>query len=234
MFDVAEAEDSVLPDLLRYRGPERRRADAAPEPRHWMAATLDEIDYGILLLDDQLRAVHVNHAASAEFDESHPLQLRGRTLCARRAQDVTPLLTALHDAARRGLRKQLTLGADLQRISVSVVPLAGKREQGEPVIMVMLGKRQGSDHLSIQSFASTHRLSPAETNVLGALCRGSTPQEIASRAGVAISTVRTQIGSIRQKTGARSIRGLLQQVAALPPLMCVLHGAGSGAMLAAA
>jgi hypothetical protein len=42
--------------------------------------------------------------------------------------------------------------------------------------------------------------------------------------GVAFSTVRTQIGNIRQKTGAPSIRALVQQVAVLPPLMGVLRG----------
>ena len=51
------------------------------------------------------------------------------------------------------------------------------------------------------------------------------PNEIASRAGVAVSTVRTQIGSIRSKTGATSIRELVRQVAVLPPLVGALRGA---------
>jgi hypothetical protein len=42
---------------------------------------------------------------------------------------------------------------------------------------------------------------------------------VASAHGVALSTVRSQIGSIRLKTGAASIRDLLAQVARLPPLM---------------
>jgi DNA-binding CsgD family transcriptional regulator len=40
---------------------------------------------------------------------------------------------------------------------------------------------------------------------------------------VAISTVRTQIGNLRLKTGAQSIRALVRQVAVLPPLMCALR-----------
>ena len=60
----------------RYGGPERR---AAPSPtRHWLAATLDEIDYGMLLLTDETQVMHINHSARAELDAAHPLQLLGR------------------------------------------------------------------------------------------------------------------------------------------------------------
>jgi hypothetical protein len=38
--------------------------------------------------------------------------------------------------------------------------------------------------------------------------------------------IRTQIGSIRIKTGACSIRALVQQVALLPPLVSALQGGG--------
>jgi DNA-binding CsgD family transcriptional regulator len=61
--------------------------------------------------------------------------------------------------------------------------------------------------------------------VLEHLCGGVRPTEIAQRQGVAVSTVRTQIGSIRAKTGATSIRELVRQVAVLPPLVGALrHG----------
>jgi len=45
--------------------------------------------------------------------------------------------------------------------------------------------------------------------------------------------VRTQIGSIRAKTGVASIRELVRQVAVLPPLVGALKGGGSVATLAA-
>ena len=206
----------------RYGGPERR---AAPSPtRHWLAATLDEIDYGMLLLTDETQVMHINHAARAELDAAHPLQLLGCELRARRPQDVLALAEALHAAARRRLRKLLTLGDGAQRVGVSVVPLTFPDDSGAPVTLVMLGKRQVCEVLSVQGFAGSHGLTLAETRVLAALCRGTPPTEIAAQAGVKIATVRTQIGTIRQKTGAQSIRALVQQVAVLPPLMGVLRG----------
>jgi len=207
--------------VTAYGGPERRTVQA--RSRHWLAATLDEIDYGMLLLTDEVQTMHVNHAARAELDAAHPLQLLGRELRARRPQDVLPLADALHAAARRGLRKLLTLGDGAQRISVSVVPLS-LPDASDPVTLVMLGKRRVCEVLSVQGFAQSHGLTTAESRVLAALCRGVPPTEIAAEIGVAISTVRTQIGNIRLKTGAESIRALVQQVAVLPPMMGVLRG----------
>ena len=206
----------------RYGGPERRAAPARSS--HWLAATLDELDYGMLLLTGETQVAHANHAARADLGTSHPLQLNGRELRARRPQDVAALADALHAAARRGLRKLLTLGEGAQRVSVSVVPLSSADDPGGPVTLVMLGKSRVCEALSVQGYARSHRLTAAETRVLASLCHGVPPAQIATQVGVAISTVRTQIGHIRQKTGAPSIRALVQQVAVLPPLMGVLRG----------
>ena len=224
MFDVSHATGfiSVRPHAGRYHGPERRSTH--PPTRHWLSATLDEIDYGMLLLTDEVQAIHVNHAARAELDAAHPLQLLGGELRARRPQDVLPLADALHAAAHRGLRKLLTLGEGAQRVSVSVVPLSLPDGASEPVTLVMLGKRQVCEVLSVQGFAHSHGLTAAEARVLAALCRGASPNRIAAEVGVRVSTVRTQISNIRLKTGAASIRALVQQVAVLPPLMGVLRG----------
>ncbi len=62
--------------------------------------------------------------------------------------------------------------------------------------------------------------------MLIALCDGVPPAVAAAQHGVAISTVRTQIGSIRAKTGAASIRDLIHKVASLPPLMTALRNGG--------
>jgi len=44
------------------------------------------------------------------------------------------------------------------------------------------------------------------------------PSDIAEKLGVALSTVRTHIGTIRAKTGASSVKELLHRVAQLPPM----------------
>ena len=213
MFDLFHTEaPAAAPGLTApavtaanpYAGPERRAGNAAVW--HWLSAMLDEVDYGMLLLVDETHAVHVNHAARAELDARHPLQLLGRELRARRPQDVAPLRDALNSASRRGLRKLLTLGDPEHNISVSVVPLSALGHEGRGATLVILGKRQVCEPLSVQGYARSHGLTPAETRVLEALCRGARPGEITLQLGVAISTVRTQIGRSEERRVGKECR----------------------------
>src|SRR5262249_11481367 len=100
-----------------YRGPERRRATGSSLTA-LLAATLDEIDYGMLLVVDGLHLLHANHVARAELDAEHPIQLLGHKLRAREPQDVAPLHGALTDACRHRLRRMVTLGEGRQRVSL--------------------------------------------------------------------------------------------------------------------
>lgn len=220
MFDLLSrvaASDAPSPTVppahdQPYRGPERRGATLTLW--RWLSAALDEIDYGIVLIGADGRVQHANQVALAELDAQHPLLLSFGELRARRGADAQALLGALHDAQRRGLRRLLTLGEGAQQVSASVVPLAAPGGT-----LVILGKRQVSAELAVQGFARLHGLTGGEARVLAALCGGLRPAEVAAEHGVALSTVRSQISSIRLKTGAASIRDLLAQVARLPPLM---------------
>jgi DNA-binding CsgD family transcriptional regulator len=194
---------------------------------------LDEIDYGMLLVTADGQVAYLNHAARLELDGQHPLQLGDSRLGARCPPEVLPLYEALADA-QRGLRKLLSLGSGAQQVSISVVPLSdpAPADDGGPdpaLTLLVLGKRQVCEQLSVQAYARSRHMTPAETRVLEGLCRGRRPSAIAAEAGVAVSTVRTQIGSIRAKTGAGSIRELVRQVAVLPPLVGALRGAAGGA-----
>lgn len=214
----------ALGRALGYRGPERRGGTALLA--RLMTQMLDEIDYGLLLLGDGHHVLHANHAARASLNAQHPLQLLGQELRARLAKDVAPLHLALH-GARRGLRKLLTVGEGGQRAGIAVVPLPGLGSEaaahGGPATLLVLGRREVAGGLSVQGFAREHRLSPSEALVLQALCEGCCPNEVAERHGVKIATVRTQIANIRAKTGAESIRDLVQQVAVLPPMVGTLR-----------
>lgn len=202
-------------------GPERR--SPASQGTRWLAQMLDEIDYGMLLLADVTRVLHVNRAARADLDAGHPLQLLGSELRARDGSDVA----RLHDAlagAQRGLRRLVTLGHGSDRVSVAFVPLGALAIDGPRATLLLLGKRTVCEKLTVQMFARWHALTPAETRVLEALCEGMQPRQVAQENGVGLATVRTQIGAIRAKTGAESIRDLLRRIAVLPPVVGVVRG----------
>lgn len=201
-------------------------ASVPPAGWHWLAAALDELDYGIVLLFEGMNVVHINDAARVELDDDHPLHLLGGELRPKLARDVAPLHEAVTDAALRGLRRLLTLGKAEERASVSVIPLHAA-DAGPRAVLVVLGKRSVCESLSVQGFARSYGLTGAETRVLMTLCEGEPPARTARLHGVAISTVRSQIGSIRLKTGAESIRALVRQVAVLPPIKGTLLSGGA-------
>ena len=208
--------------LVRPPAERRRKPDAGP----WLAAMLDEIDYGMLLVGAGSTLLYSNHAARQALAGAHALRVDAGLLRPRHPQDVAPLADALA-AAARGRRSLVMLGQDETRISVSVVPLADNadRSHASAPTLLVLGRREMCPPLSVRGYARELALTPTETRVLELLCEGWLPADIAERQHVALSTVRTQIGSIRAKTGAASIRELVRQVARLPPLVGALRGA---------
>lgn len=218
--------------------PMRDRASAAlgssqpvggPQPAAFggiaiLAHVLDEIDYGVFLVDRTGRVLQANHAALAACGDRGALRLRDGVLAACSEGDRRSLDDALRRAAD-GSRSLLTL-AGPQAVTVAVVPLdAGVIGASDPLALLVLGKRRVCEPLTMELFARAHRLTPAETNVLTALCVGLSPATIAGRGGVTIETIRTQIKSVRAKTGTSSILDLIERVAALPPLVSKLRGA---------
>ena len=215
------SEMTLARNVQQLRRHDDRRDGQSPDARSgtrdWIAELLNHIDYGIVVLGADLRMAFANGAACTLLARDHPLHVRGDELCTRYPADLPRLRRAVEASATRGLRSLLPLGPG-QDDCVSVVPLLPAQPEQRGTAMIMLGCVRSSDDLSAQCFARNHGLTLAECRVLGLLCVGEAPGEIAQRQGVAISTVRTQIVSIRAKTGARSVGALIRRVLLLPPL----------------
>lgn len=188
-----------------------------------LALALDEMDYGIVVLDDAFQVLHANHQARKELRLGAPLSLEASVLRVATAVDQRALEEALLAAVRRGIRRLVCLGEAQQRMRVSVVPLPVGGGWRAPAVMLALERSQACAHLTVQGFARLYRLSPGEEQVLQALCLAQNPAEIARQHGVALSTVRTQITNIRTKTGTDSIRDLVHHMSMLPPLIGALR-----------
>jgi DNA-binding CsgD family transcriptional regulator len=218
-----------VPRNLPISAPPAREAQPTPPTAaamaHCLALMLDQIDFGMLLLAGKSHLLHANHVARDELDASHPLQLLDRQLRARDVEAAPELHEALDDASRRGLRRLLTLGHGEHRITLAVVPLAGAaNDEASGMTLVVFGRRSMCPTLTAHWFGRAHGLTPAEQRVLALLCQGLTPSAAARAQGVLLSTVRSQISGIRTKTGSRSLRDLVRQVAMLPPLVSALRG----------
>jgi len=197
------------------------RRHAASLSSHWMSLVLEELDYGVLLVNANGRVIHSNHAARRTLEDGHPLQLSGTQLRALETEDAERLGEALFAAESGGRRCLLRLGQGKGRANVVVVPL--NRNVSQAAVLLILERQQLCGELAAQWFALRYGLTRTETEVLKALSNGARPSDVAESQGVAISTVRTQIQSIRAKSGADSIGELMRQLAVLPPLMSALR-----------
>jgi DNA-binding CsgD family transcriptional regulator len=189
-----------------------------------LSRMLDVVDYGMLVITGGARLVYINQVARAELDDDHPFQLVGRDLRVRHMDDLAAWQNALSRTLRRGVQSLLTIGAAHGLgISVSLIPMA--EPAVEPAALIIFGRRRVCEDLSIEAYARQHDLTTAEARVLKLLSAGYRPNDIALVLGVRLSTVRTQIGSIRAKTCSRDIGQVLHRVARLPPLPCLLRSA---------
>ena len=199
-----------------------RRFPAGESLGRCLELVLDQIDYGLLLVAANGRVLHANRAARNVFATPHPLINKGGLLAARDPADMAAIRKALEAAAQRGLRGLVPLGDGSACSSVAFVPLGDFGGGDATAVLVVIGRRSLCESLSAQWYARCHGLPRPETQILDRLCVGAAAQEIARLQGVAISTIRSQIGSIRAKTGAASIRDLVNQVSVMPPLVGVL------------
>ncbi len=190
-------------------------------PPDALMIALNAIDYGVMLIDAEARLRHANQAALRCVAPGSALRLVDDVVQPRSVGHGASFDRAVA-AATRGRRSMVQLPAEDASLGVAFAPLACELAQGSVAVLLLLGKREPCQSLSVEFFAQQHRLTRAESAVLRGLCSGLQPTQIARSAGVAISTVRTQIGSLRSKTATPSIGELVRLVMLLPPMAPVL------------
>lgn len=175
-------------------------------------SALNEVDYPMILLDRSLVVRSVNRAASWLLQSGTGMRCEGNRLVVPARDRGATLASAVMDATERGLRRWLsTDGME----PFSVVP-AGP---GLDVAWLIFGRPTLCQLLSIEGFARDRGLTASEAQVLRELCAGHSPESIATSRRVKLSTVRTQVQSLRAKIGVRDLRGVLLKLGALPPMM---------------
>ncbi len=190
------------------------QAHAPPDAADaWAKRSLDRVDEGIALLDAEGRVLFANRSARS--------RLRGGAVLfddagGWRAGRPTPRRCARGWPTQPGAACTACCGWDRTMCTSSVALSPLDRELAPRRVLCKFGRRGLCNPLALQCYASSFRLSSAESNVLQQLCDGADPHAIARRQGVALSTVRTQIAAIRGKTGTRSVGDLLRTLARLP------------------
>jgi DNA-binding NarL/FixJ family response regulator len=179
---------------------------------------LEEIDYGLILVSPAGVLQHANRLGRQELARARFLATDGPRLAGSSPTQTEEIGRAVK-AAAHGRRQLLTLRSGDSTLHVSCVPLVQGWEGESGSVLLMLARQSGTQNLNVTFFSRTHGLTPAEETVLKALCEGLDVREIAAANGVTEYTVRTQVRSLRDKTGINSMRLLVQRVASLPPVV---------------
>ena len=195
-----------------------------------LQAVLNQVDYGLAVVaTDSHELLFANAPALAALQgdpaNSNGLCLANGKLLARNLADASQLNLALQ-RTKVGQRALLQLAPDDAGASaIAVMPLSMPG-----YALLAFAKQQLCDTTTVTLFAKERGLTSAEGQVLAQVCKGLRPHEIATRHGVQVSTVRTQLRAIRQKTASDSVRDLVQKVSVLPPLALNLNGLLGGMM----
>lgn len=196
---------------------------------HLMRA-LDEVDYGLMLFRRDQTYWHGNHLARVILGRGDRLFLEQGLLKARSSKEQSALQTHFARAGQ-GHRCMVDIPSVLNNCTdtaIALVPMAHPAEwPGQAVPVLLIACRPAlCEPLSLRFFAQTHGLTRTEEAVLGDLVRGLEVEEIAQTRNMAISTVRTHVKQLRQKTHTTSMRELLNKVAVLPPVVSAVRALG--------
>lgn len=212
-MNTRDHQSTQLEDIERLAG--LREADMA-------LSLFDQIECGLIVCDEHRNIQFANHAAQQELALQLVLHRGGGRLHGV-ASGSDELHLAIRRAAADGRRILVRLRGAGGELMVSVMPLqialCGH-------VLIILGRREPCSDLALELVATSYGLTLAERKVLRALIRRSTPCEIAKAHNVKLSTIRTQILSIRSKFGSRSIEDLMLRAALAPPMTGALRQTG--------
>ena len=228
---AARIELEALEAELAYRGPERRNGPGAGLAK-LLAAVLDEVDYGLVLMAADGHVVHANHAARVELAGSKTLQLNAKRLVGRSTVDQRALDDALAGARDGGKRRMLAFApadalSEGKSCDLSIVPLpaALSAHHSGHAVLIALPRSRIAETLSVDAYARELGLSRREQQVLAGLCEGLRVKEIAAKLEIGDETVRSHVKRLKAKTGCAGIVDIVNQVSRLPPMVGALRQA---------
>ena len=234
MLDSISLREVAAPAAIHHRP--GQAAPTASVGRSWcdrepggvddvgLTEILEELDTGVMVCDEEGRIKIANNAARHELRRGRLLTVQASGLLqlsegAQAAQ--AKWRSALHAATATRHRQMLALSDGRQRLMVSVMPLG----QRVGLALVMLGRRQLAPELAVEMLGGIYELTSAEQRVLVGLLAGERVETIAGQRGVMLSTLRTQVHSLREKLGASRLEDVVRLAACLPPMSSVLRSA---------
>lgn len=212
----------LMPHLQRVAAI-NRLLDIAALERSTFAALFDTLTVPVLLVDADLRLVHVNVSARKMLDSGRSLREREGMLLAGDAgtqQALVAAMTQLTDDRasldRQGIGIPLKL-ADGAVGALHVLPLVPNSLPGraDAVAAVFVARSLNPLVAPTRIFAALFGLTPSESRVFDHIAAGRSVAQTAAALRVKDSTVRTHLLRVYDKTGVRRQAELVRMAASL-------------------
>jgi DNA-binding CsgD family transcriptional regulator len=226
MSKVKEREHGYFDNQLTTSRPNPPNEPASAFIPLWLSRVIESVAFGMAVLDTHRRVLMCNSTAREALAECGLAMTLGK---------VVPWVTTPQgDRVQRALlqstegwRRMLILKSededfsehpdDEKKLIVSLSPIV--LDDGQSGILLTTEKSAVCSAQTIASYANLYGLTASETNVLGQLAHGFSPDLVAQRLNISIATIRSHIKGILQKTNCSCVRTLLVKVAKLPPMV---------------
>jgi DNA-binding CsgD family transcriptional regulator len=197
----------VTPHLEVAKRVQARVAEANAV-RDSLAAGLDRLADAAFIVDASLTIRHLNAQAQRLLAADARVRGTGGRLSLPGTRLQSAFQAAVRAAGGKAMRSQLLLlpaGGSMAAAEVAVCPLPETHRLAspwqQPLVLVMVSLPRHDLAAIAARMRQLYQLTKAESLVAGQLALGSSVEEIARRSGVRESTVRSQLKSIRAKTG---------------------------------
>jgi DNA-binding CsgD family transcriptional regulator len=171
---------------------------------------VEHLSTAVLLIDRAARLVYKNSAATRLLNEQRIGRIANHRLL---LNDVD--LDALIGGVRETHFYETTLSASgpEKNLKLAAVAISINHEVETSPIAIFLTGFPGDKKPSETFLRNAYKLTAAEVRLVFGLFDGLSPADYANRSGVSIATVRSQIASVREKTGARNQTDLIRLLA---------------------
>lgn len=190
----------------------------------WLRGLLNDVGFGIAIFNERLELCFLNERARMAFQACGIADQMDTTAVA--GDRRSPLFQDFCRNARlasEGHRRLILLGDGAHQFAAAFSPLYLDDTAAGSGVLVTTERRRLCEASSLWAFARSQGLTSAEMRVLEELMAGHEPKNIAQRLDVSVTTIRTHIKSLLNKTDSGSMRGLLLRIAKLPPIRPVAN-----------
>jgi DNA-binding CsgD family transcriptional regulator/PAS domain-containing protein len=210
----------IGPHLVRAAGVGLRlsRAEIA---RGANAEALDRVAQGVLIVAANGDILFANRAAEALLAEADGIRTEKSALRAGRPADAAQFQRLIAMAAERsdaaGGVMALARLAPRRPLSVLVAPLTVESTwfmTGRPAAIVLVADPDSAPRSAQDQLRNLYRLTPAEAAVAMAIARGAGLQAVAGELDISLTTARTHLQHVFEKTETRRQAELVRLIAA--------------------